>query len=125
VSTDNHPLDWAVASFAEAMAQKPVEVTFERWKNPATGAPFVFHVYPVSVEEQEAITKAYGAGAIAGAIEVLIQRAKNAAGVKIFQGGHRARLRKETSGDDLLDLVTLISRALPPPALDIDAALKH
>jgi hypothetical protein len=125
VSSDNHLLDSAVASFAEAMAQTPVDVTFDRWKNPANGDPFVFYVYPVSVEEQEAITKAYQAGAIAGAIEVLIQRAKNSAGVKIFQAGHKARMRKETSGDDLLDLVTLISRALPPPKLDIDAALKH
>ncbi len=124
MSEGQHPLDWAVAAFADAMAQKPVEVTFDRWKSPA-GEPFRFYVFPVSVEEQEAITRAYGASAIGGNIEVLIQRAKTADGARIFQAGHKARFRKETLGDDLIDLVTIISRALPPPALDVDAALKR
>jgi hypothetical protein len=124
VSDGNHPLDWAVAAFADAMAQKPVEVTFDRWKSPA-GEPFRFCVFPVSVEEQEQITRAYASSAIGGHIEVLFQRAKLADGKRIFQAGHKARLRKETHADDLLDLVTIISRALPPPALDVDAALKR
>lgn len=121
----SHPLDWAVASFADAMAQKPQQVVFDRWKNPDTGEPFTFYVFPVSVDEQDAIARASAAGGLSGHIELLIQRAKTVEGKRIFQAGHRARIRKETCSDDLVDLSTLITRALPPPSMDFESALKR
>ncbi len=121
----SHPLDWAVASFAEAMAQKPKPVTFDRWKHPETGEPFTFYVFPVSVDEQDAISRATSTGGLSGHIELLLQRAKTEDGKRIFQAGHRARIRKETDADDLVCLSNLITRALPPPAMDYEAALKR
>jgi len=120
----NHPLDWGVAAFEAALAQGPKQVTFERWKNPETGEPFVFWVFPVTVNEQDAITRAAASGGLSSHIELILRRVKNRDGSRVFQDGHRARLKLETHADDLIDMAVLVNQALPPPSMDYAAALK-
>lgn len=124
MSKDSHPLDWGTASFQEAIAQGPVEVTFDLWKGP-DGQPFVFWVWPITVEELDTISKAADRRGVESHIETVMQRCRTKDGARVFQNGHRARLKKETNGDHLVLLSSLINRAVPPPVFDLEAALKR
>jgi hypothetical protein len=121
VATPNtHPIEWATSSYAEAMEQEPARVEYDGWKSP-DGASFVCQVFSMSVSEFDAITRAQALGGIEQLVEVILQRAKDQNGKRIFQMGHRARFRHEVLGGELADLAHLINLAVPEPAHDAEA----
>lgn len=107
-----HPIEWATSSYRDAIAQEPARVEFDAWKSPA-GEAFVCYVFPMSVGELDAIKRAHQLGGVDQLVEVILQRAKDADGKRIFQRGHRARLRKECLGGQVADLAHLINTAVP------------
>jgi len=106
------PLDWAKASFQEAMEQKPARIEFPAWKD-ESGQPFACFVFPQSVQDLDEITKATRVSQVQGLVMTIVRRARKEDKSRIFSDPERIVIMKECSGDDICDLAHAINTAVP------------